>query len=75
MFTLVGMPNCVKCKEIEGKLKNLGYNNVKYIDGTKNMDIVDKYNIQGVPVIINEETNVATYVAGFSNDKLKALLG
>lgn len=74
MFKLVGMPNCVKCKQTKTTLDKLG---VKYepVNGLDNPALLEEYKIQAVPVIINTDTNTATYVGDWGSKKLKELIG
>lgn len=74
MFKLVGMPNCPKCKQVKKLLDGMNYQ-IEEINGMEHTDILDKYNIQAAPVIINTETETATYVGDWGSKKLKDLLG
>lgn len=74
MFQLVGLPNCVKCKQTKKLLDNMG---AKYeeINGLEHTELLEQYKIQAVPVLINTDTKTATYVGDWGSKKLKDLMG
>lgn len=74
MFQLVGLPNCVKCKQAKKLLDNMG---AKYeeINGLEHTELLEQYKIQAAPVLINTDTKTATYVGDWGSKKLKDLMG
>lgn len=45
------------------------------INGLEHTELLEQYKIQAAPVLINTDTNTATYVGDFGSKKLKELMG
>ena len=72
-FILVKTPNCPKCQQTKMLLDKMNYQ-IETVDGLEHPELIKKYNIMSVPVIINKETDEVISVGGMGSKKLKEIL-